>query len=133
MTELTPILATTGSVYVDGTIIGGTKNVKFGDKNVMKDITSLGDLAKKNYPTIQDWSLSFDLFVQKSDAGQIKLRASKSAKTKLVYLVYLATDIYYTCAGGYVESFDFSLGSAEDLTECSVSISSADVATLTVS
>ena len=132
MTDITPILATTGTVKIDGTTIGGVKNVKFGDKNVMKDITVLGDLAKKNYPTIQDWNLSFDLIVEKTDAGQVKLRTSKSAKTRLVYLVYLAADIYYTCAGGYVETLDYNLGSAEDLTECSVTISAYDTAILTI-
>jgi hypothetical protein len=129
MTDITPILATTGSVYVDGTLIGGVSNVKFGDKNVMKDITVLGDTAKKNYPTIQDWNLSFDIKTLKTDAGQVKLRASKSAKTRLVYLVYLAADMLYTCEGGYVEGIDYNLGSAEDLSEGSVTISAYGTAT----
>lgn len=132
MTDIVPMLATAGMVKIDGTTITGIKNVKFGDKNVMKDITTLGDLAKKNYPTIQDWNLSFDMEMQKTDAGQVKLRTSKSAKTKLVYLVYLAADVYYTCAGGYVETLDYSLGSAEDLTECSVTIAAYDTAILTI-
>jgi len=131
MTDITPVLATAGSVYIDGTKIEGMFNVKFGDKNIMKDITSLGDLAKKNYPTIQDWSLSFDLKLSKEDAGQIKLRASKSAKTKLVYLVYIAADMYYTCTGGYVESIDSDLSGAEEIVKQSVTISAYDTATLT--
>lgn len=131
MTEITPILATSGSVYIDGTQIGGVSNVKFGDKNIMKDITVLGDLAKKNYPTIQDWSLTFDMKTLRTDAGQIKLRASKSAKTNLVYIVYINSSMYYTSTGGFVESIDYNLGSAEDISECSVSIASFGVATLT--
>ena len=131
MTEITPILATSGSIYIDGTQIGGVSNVKFGDKNIMKDITVLGDLAKKNYPTIQDWSLTFDMKTLRTDAGQIKLRASKSAKTNLVYLVYINSSMYYTSTGGFVESIDYTLGSAEDISESSVSIASFGVATLT--
>lgn len=129
MTDITPILATTGSVYIDGTIIDGVSNVKFGDKNVMKDITSLGDLAKKNFPTIQDWNLSFDIKILKTDGGQVKLRASKSAKTRLVYLVYLAADMLYTCAGGYVESLEYNLSGADDISKGSVTIASYDTAT----
>lgn len=133
MTDIVPILATDGDVFIDGTAIGGLSNVKFGDKNVMKDITSLGDTAKKNFPTIQDWSLSFDAKTLKSDAGQVKLRASKSAKTRLVYLVYIASDMYYTCAGGYVESIDYDLSGAEELSKFSCTIASYDTAVLTSS
>jgi hypothetical protein len=127
----TPILATTGKVMIDGTEIIGISNVKFGDKNVMKDVTVLGDLAKKNSPTIQDWSLTFDMIAQKSDAGQVKVRASKSAKTSKVYVVYISADMYYTCEGGYVETLDNTLGGAEELTKTSVTISSNGVATFT--
>jgi hypothetical protein len=115
---------------IDGTEIIGISNVKFGDKNVMKDITVLGDLAKKNAPTIQDWSLSFDMIVQKSDAGQVKVRASKSAKTPLVYVVYVSTDMYYTCTNGYVETLDYSLA-GEEFTKCSVTISASGLAVFT--
>lgn len=131
MVDIVPILATSGMVKIDGTVIGGTSSVKFGDKNVMKDITCLGDTAKKNAPTIQDWSLSFDIKVLKTDAGQVKLRASKSAKTKYVYLVYIASDMYYTCEGGYVENLEYSLAGADDHSKASVTIASYGTAILT--
>ena len=132
MTDIVPIKATSaGAVSVDGTTITGTENIKFGDSSVMKDITTLGDSAKKNAPTIQDWKLSFDLFVQKADAGQVKLRAAKAADTRYVYVVTLASGMYYTCEGGYVESIDFDLASAEDHLKCSVTIASYGTAILT--
>ena len=131
MTDITPILATSGSVHIDGTQIGGVSNVKFGDKNIMKDITVLGDLAKKNYPTIQEWSLSFDMKTLRTDPGQIKLRASKSAKTNLVYIIYINGSMYYTSEGGFVEGIDYNLAGAEDISDSSVTISSYGTATLT--
>jgi len=133
MTDIVPIKATSnGSVTVDGTAITGVSNIKFGDSSVMKDITTLGDLAKKNAPTIQDWKLSFDIWVQKADAGQVKLRSAKSGGTRYVYVVNIASGMYYTCTGGYVETLDYDLSGAEDFVKCAVTIASYDVATLTV-
>ncbi len=132
MTDITPIKSTTaGSVTIDGTVITGTQNIKFGDSSVMKDITTLGDPAKKNAPTIQEWKLSFDTLVQKSDAGQVKLRTAKVNGTRYVYVINITSGMYYTCEGGYVESIDYDLSGAEDFVKASVNIASYGTATLT--
>ena len=128
---LAPTGATTGTVKINtSTVIGGVSNVKFGDKTQMKDVTSLGDSAKMQYPTIQEWNLSFDITYDKDDTGQTALFASKANKTNLPYRVYVNSTKYYACAGGYVESIEFSLDPS-DVTKASVTIASHDTATFT--
>lgn len=134
MTDITPIVATGVTVQIGGVAIDGIANVKFVDKNTMKDITKLGDTAKKNFPTIQEWQLSFDFVaILKSDAGQVALRAAKSAKTKPAFIVTFESGFYYTCEGGYVESLDFNAAGADDIIKGSCSISQYGTAILTTS
>ena len=130
MTAITPQAASAGSIQINGVTIGGTSNVKFGDKNKMVDITSLGDLAKMQFPTNQEWSLSFDFYYSTSDSGQAAIFASKSAKTNVPYRVYLTGTKYYACAGGYVESVETTLEDPE-VVKISVTIASHDTATFT--
>lgn len=131
MTVLAPTGATAGSIKINNsTIIGGVSSAKFGDKTQMKEVTSLGDSAKMQFPTIQEWSLTFDITYDATDAGQTALFASKANKTNLPYRVYVTDVKYYACAGGYVESIDFTLDGA-DVTKASVTIASHDTATFT--
>lgn len=127
---LAPKAATLGSVKINNIIIGGTSSVKFGDKTNMKEVTSLGDTAKMQFPTIQEWSLSFDIIYDAADSGQTALFASKTNKTNLPYKVYVTDVKYYSCAGGYVESIEFSMD-ASDVSKASVTIASHDTATFT--
>jgi hypothetical protein len=128
---LAPTGATNGTIKINtSTVIGGVSNAKFGDKTQMKDVTSLGDTAKMQYPTIQEWNLSFDITYDAADSGQSALFASKANKTNLPYRVYVTATKYYACAGGYVESIEFSL-EPSDVSKASVTIASHDAAVFT--
>lgn len=120
-----------GSIKINGTTIGGVSSAKFGDKTLMKEVTSLGDSAKMQFPTIQEWNLSFDIIYDKDDSGQTALFASKANKTNLPYSVYVTSTKYYACAGGYVESIDFDLSAGAEVAKASVTIASHDTATFT--
>jgi hypothetical protein len=46
-------------------IVYGALTTKVSDKNIMKDITALGSDCKRNYPTIQEFSIGMDVFLNK--------------------------------------------------------------------
>ena len=48
--------------YLDVTQMYGCSLTKISDKNIMKDITCIGDSAKMQYPTIQEFSMNADVF-----------------------------------------------------------------------
>jgi hypothetical protein len=74
MVDVTPLaVGGTSSWTYDGTTVNGTSNVKFTNGPSLVDVTELGDNFVNRFPTIRDWSMSFDMVYDYTDAGQIKI------------------------------------------------------------
>lgn len=129
---VTPTAAYKGALYIGSNEIKGVTNVKLTDKDNTVDITALDDASRVKFPTIQDWSLSFDLVaVDRTDTGQSALFAAKSGQTKSLFKLTLdASGTHYYSGYGYVESIDIS-ASADDVIKASVSIVPAGELTYT--
>lgn len=129
---VSPVAGYTAKVYIGATEIGGVTNVRLSDKNKMVEITALSDTARKSYPTIQDWTLSFDLVaLDLTDAGQTALITAKNNKSTSTFKVTLnGSGTHYYSGSGYVESIDISIG-ADDVIKASVSIQPAGAMTYT--
>jgi len=120
---VTPTAAYKGALYISSTEIKGVTNVRLTDKDNTVDITALDDTARIKFPTIQDWSLSFDLVaVDRTDSGQLALFNAKANQTKSTFKLTLdASGTHYYSGDGYVESIDIS-ASADDVIKASVSV-----------
>ncbi|MBT0160585.1 hypothetical protein G4O51_11455 [Candidatus Bathyarchaeota archaeon A05DMB-2] len=119
-----------GKIMIGSDTIGNTANVRLTNKKNMVDVTSLQDSAVKNFPTIQEWSLSFDLTAfDLSDSGQSALMSALTNNTKSTFKVYVDSTHYYS-GDGYVESVDINVD-AKDVVKASVTISPAGAMTYT--
>lgn len=119
-----------GKIMIGSDTIGNTANVRLTNKKNMVDVTSLQDSAVKNFPTIQEWSLSFDLTAfDLSDSGQSALMSALTNNTKSTFNVYVDSTHYYS-GDGYVESVDINVD-AKDVVKASVTISPAGAMTYT--
>lgn len=113
-----------GKIMIGSDTIGNTANVRLTNKKNMVDVTSLQDSAVKNFPTIQEWSLSFDLTAfDLSDSGQSALMSALTNNTKSTFNVYVDSTHYYS-GDGYVEGVDINVD-AKDVVKASVTISPA--------
>lgn len=110
-------------VGTDSTEVAGVSNVKLTNKRNMEDITALGDSAVKRYPTIQEWSLTFDLVAfDPTDTGQGVIKTAFESGSSLSIKVYLDSTHYYY-GDGFVESMDISID-PKGVIKASVSVQS---------
>jgi hypothetical protein len=116
-----------GNVTVtwDSSTIGGATNFRLTNGPSLVDITSLGDLAVARYPTIKDWSVTFDLVYDVTDAGQAKLVADLYTPASHELIVNIPGSHHLT-GSGWVESFDYTFDPKEVI-RASVSIKGTGV------
>jgi hypothetical protein len=94
-----------------GAILGAT-NVKLLSGPTRVDITSLGDDAVKRYPTIKDWSLTFDVVYDHNDTGQADIITKTYTPASATWTIGLSGG--HTLAGiGYIESLNYSFDPKE--------------------
>jgi hypothetical protein len=103
-----------GSVYCDSTEVSNVTDAPITDKTENVDVTSFGSSAVKRFPTVDDADFSITFVRDTGDAGQNKIRDSKSAKTKLTYLRYISDEEYYTL-DCYVGDIAHSKGPKEEV------------------
>lgn len=72
--SITP-LAVAGNVSLtfDGSIVGGADGLKLSNGPTLVEVSELGNNFVGRFPTIRDYSLSFDLTYDPTDAGQAKI------------------------------------------------------------
>lgn len=130
----TPIPGTVTSLKLGPTTINGATNVRISDKMNLVEITALGDAARRRYPTIQEWSITFDIpAVDFSDTSHVALFNAYYDKTVGTWRVNLnqAGTVYYS-GDGYIESIDTTVN-ADDVVKASVTIQSSGALSLTTS
>lgn len=120
---VTPTASYLGALKIGSTEIKGVANVRLSDKMNSVDITALDDQSRVKYPTIQDWTLTFDLVaLDLTDSGQQALITAKANRTKSTFKLELdSSGTHYYSGDGYVESIDISAG-ADDVIKASVSV-----------
>jgi hypothetical protein len=100
--------------------IGGSSNVKLANGPSLVDVTTIGLAYLARFPTIKDWSVSFDLVYDITDAGQADLVADNFTPAARTFIVNLPGS--HTLTGtGYVESVNYTFDPKEVI-RCSVSI-----------
>ena len=92
--------------------IGGASNVRLTNGPTLVDITSIGLAYLARYPTIKDWSVSFDLVYDISDSGQAALNTSFQAATSSAFILNIPSSNHLT-GTGYIETFDYSFDPKE--------------------
>jgi hypothetical protein len=118
------------SFTCDSSACLGCKDFKITEKTTMKEITCDAATAVARFPTILDADFSATFIEDQADAGQDKIRASKSGKTLLGYVAVKGQASYALSA--YVESISRPGGPAdEQLMEVVFSVSGGCTTTVT--
>ncbi len=127
-----PVAGYLAKIYMDSTEITSAANVRLSDKQNMVEITALGDSARKRYPTIQEWTLSFDLTAfDPTDSSHAALIAAKTDRTSATWKITLdSSGTHYYSGSGFIESIDITIG-ADDVIKASVSVQSNGAMTFT--
>jgi hypothetical protein len=113
MVDVTPIaVGGTSSWTYDGTAVNGTSNVRITNGPTLVDVTELGDNFVNRFPTIRDWSLTFDMVYDATDTGQGKLIVDLYTPARKVIIFTIGGG--HTLTGtGYVESFNYTFDPKE--------------------
>ena len=113
MVDVTPqAVGATSSWTYDTSAVGGTYNVRITNGPTLVDVTELGDNFVNRFPTIKDWSMSFDMVYDPTDTGQGKLIVDlyTPARKQIVFTIGGG----HTLTGyGYVESFNYTFDPKE--------------------
>ena len=92
--------------------VGGATNLRLTNGPSLVDITSIGNTYVARYPTIKDWSVTFDLVYDATDVGQAQLIADLYTPALHVLVVNIPTGAHLT-GQAYVESFDYTFDPKE--------------------
>ena len=104
----------------DGTVVNGSSNVKITNGPSLVDVTELGDNFVNRFPTIRDWSMTFDIVYDATDAGQAKLITDtySPARKQMVFSIPGGHTLTGYC---YIESLAYTFDPKE-VVRASVSI-----------
>jgi hypothetical protein len=105
----------------------GASNVRLQNGPSLVDVSAIGLPYLARYPTIKDWSVSFDLVYDIADAGQLALNTDLYAPAIRAFVVSLPGSKTLT-GNGYVESFQYSFDPKEVI-RVSVTIKGSGVLT----
>lgn len=122
---LAPTAVSTVTFTWNSATVGGASNLRVTNGPTLVDITSIGDGYFARYPTIKDWTVSFDLVYDIADLGQIQLSGDLYTPTKHTLVINLPGSNTLT-GDGYVESFDYSFDPKE-VVRASVTIKGSGV------
>lgn len=92
--------------------VGGASNLRLTNGPTLVDVTSIGNTYFARYPTIKDWSVTFDLVYDITDAGQAALSTDLYTPASRNLVINLPGAHTLTGAG-YIESFDYSFDPKE--------------------
>jgi hypothetical protein len=109
---LAPTAVSSASFTWNSQTVGGASNLRVTNGPTLVDITSIGNGYFARYPTIKDWTVSFDLVYDIADVGQAQLSGDLYTPTKHTLVVNLGGGKTLT-GDGYVESFDYSFDPKE--------------------
>src|SRR5512137_1457490 len=113
MVDVTPLaVGGTSSWTYDGTTVNGTSNVKITNGPSLVDVTELGDNYVNRFPTIRDWSISFDMVYDVTDAGQTKLVTDLYTPARK-QVVFAIGDTHSLTGYAYIESFNYTFDPKE--------------------
>lgn len=113
MVDVTPLaVGGTSSWTYDATTVNGTSNVRITNGPSLVDVTELGDNFVNRFPTIRDWSMSFDMVYDATDSGQGKLITDLYTPAR--------KQVVFTIGGGhtltgyvYIESVNYTFDPKE--------------------
>ena len=108
--------------------VGGATNLRLTNGPSLVDVTSIGNAYVARYPTIKDWSVTFDLVYDATDVGQAQLIADLYTPAAHALVINIPTSAHLT-GTGYVESFDYTFDPKEVI-RVSVSIKGSGVLVL---
>ena len=113
MTDVTPqAVGGTSSWTYDSTTVNGTYNVRITNGPTLVDVTELGDNYVNRFPTIKDWSMSFDMVYDPTDTGQGKLVTDLYTPARK-QIVFTIGGGHALTGYGYVESFNYTFDPKE--------------------
>lgn len=123
---VTPTPGVNVRVKIGSTLIRGAANVKLSDKFNMVDITDYGSAARVRFPTLEEWTLTFDLVsLDFTDDGQAALWSAYRSSTLSTFKIELdPSGTHYFSGNGYIESIDIT-PNVDDVVRASVTIQSA--------
>ncbi len=70
---LAPSAVSGSSFTFNSQTVGGATNLRVTNGPTLVDITSVGDAYFARYPTINDWTVTFDLVYDSTDVGQAEI------------------------------------------------------------
>ena len=114
MTTLVPEAVSGVTITWNSQTIGGASNLRLTNGPTLVDVTSIGNTYFARYPTIFDWTVSFDLVYDITDAGQAALSADLYTPALHALVITMPDAGHATLTGsGYVESFDYNFDPKE--------------------
>ena len=96
----------------DSTTVNGTSNVRITNGPSLVDVTELGDNYVNRFPTIRDWSMSFDMVYDATDAGQAKLIVDLYTPARK-QVVFTIGDTHTLTGYVYIESVNYTFDPKE--------------------
>jgi hypothetical protein len=113
MADVTPLaVGAAASWTYDTTAVGGTYNVRITNGPSLVDVTELGDNYVNRFPTIRDWSMTFDMVYDAGDVGQAKLITDLYTPARK-QVVFTIPGPKYLTGYVYVESFNYTFDPKE--------------------
>ena len=113
MVDATPKAVGANSSWTyDGTTVNGTSNVRITNGPSLVDVTELGDNFVNRFPTIRDWSMSFDMVYDATDAGQAKLIVDLYTPARK-QVVFAIGDTHSLTGYVYIESVNYTFDPKE--------------------
>lgn len=114
MVDATPTAVGGASSWTyDATAVNGTSNVRITNGPSLVDVTELGDTFVNRFPTIKDWSMSFDMVYDHNDAGQAKLIADTYTPASKQIVFTIGTGVHTLTGTGIIESFNYTFDPKE--------------------
>jgi hypothetical protein len=108
---LAPTAVSTLSFTWNAQTVGGASNLRVTNGPTLVDITSIGDGFMARYPTIKDWTVSFDLVYDIADVGQAQIVADLYTPAK--HQIVITVPGGHLTGSGYVETIDYSFDPKE--------------------